>query len=749
MKKFMTTLVLLCILFVSCKMDYDIIKRDSNLVSISVDISAAKKTSYYVSESFDSTGIKVIAHYTDGTSKEVDIEQVTFDNFSSESPNPALPITVIYQELTTTFNVSIKENEIIKIQVIQTPRKLHYQKDESFDDTGILIMGEDRLQKRTILKPEDYTITNFGYSNVIGNGSMNQLTVSYKNNPDIKDFFYIFFDEWNVDDVRVKEPGKQFYIKGQQKIDLNKLKVEVKINNSNTFNTVRADEYSIEPGDITMLDETGPHNITVWVNDKSASFTINIVDAYVSGIEVDKEFYKNQAFYDGDEIYFWQSFRFWEKLTNTESQINSRGDQITEDYLLTSKSQLQCKYNDIKYDIDDKDSNLTLNGTGVQTLEFEFNFYDIKSDAEKTVTCPIEIYVGASQLESISAEWTKGDKNGYPLGVKPDNSNSEYGSWSIKGKLKNGNEIEIPPESCTFTYNEDPIKEYFENTTKCFDVEVNYSVPGKNEPKKYTTSATVNILEPKQTGIRIEPSDKYDENYCFRDQYEYNYSEYFDVYKTYDVEEAILEDENYSTFKDKLKENNPNFNAIYDKSSLPFGSIYPEPGIIYAQTGDFKDYYNVKFASKRPDNITVELGNVNLPKSESDIYTVDFIYSNDNYQLEANYITITPSINSDKDIEFTLNLKQQCFLDDELKINPISPDSELSCSAEELWVINNKIVPPYQIYRQYSIGENKLKVIVSNYKWKIDEDIIIFTEEETELKCTVHYNNYTQSGGSF
>ena len=495
MKKNMTTLVLLCIFLVSCKMDYDVIKRDSNIESISVDTSAAKKTSYVVTESFDSTGIKVIAHYTDGTSQEVDISLVAFENFSSESPNPALPVTVKYQDLTATFNVCIKENEIIKINVIQTPHKLHYHQNDSPDYNGLLVIGENILQERKLLTSEEYTITNFGFSNADVSG-MNLLTVSYNNNPDIKTFFSIFFDDWEVDKIEIVPPNKRHYIKGIQTIRLNDLTVTVKKANSSQFESIRPTEYSIEPGDITTLD-TGSHEIKVWVNDKSATFKIDIVDAYVSGMEVDKGSYSNCAFYDGDEKKFFSFFKFYEKLETTESQTNLRGDQITEEYLRNSKSSLKCKYNDEKINIENSDSQVKLTGTGIQTLEFEYTFHDIKNDKDVTVTCPIEIYVGASQLESISAKWMG---NGYPLGVKPDNSNSEYGSWTITGLFKNEDTKTISADYCHFEYSDGEIEKIKDSVLNGNEEECPVSVTYAD--KKCEVDVTV--VCPEVIGITVE-----------------------------------------------------------------------------------------------------------------------------------------------------------------------------------------------------------------------------------------------------
>lgn len=743
MKKFLNVLVILSLFLVSCKMDYDVLKRESNIESISVDTSAAKKSSYVVSESFDPTGLKVIAHYTDGTTQEVDLSQVTFENFSSEKANAALPITAKYLEFTTTFEVCIKENEIVKIEVIQTPHKLHYQQNDSPEYEGLLVVGVDKLQKRRVLKEDEYAVTNFGYSNANAAGN-NQLTISYNKNPEIKDFFIIFFDDWMINKVKVTEPSKKVYIKGQQK--LQDIEVKVKKNNEENYVSLTSMQYSIEPGDFTLLEARKDQVVTVWVNEQSDSFKVDIVDTYVSGIEVDKEFYKNTAFFDGEEITFFNTFIFFEKLEKTDDIENVRGDKITEQFLIDNNSELKCKYNGKETNIDKNDSKIKLTGTGIQTLEFLYTFYDIKTNKNITVSSFIEIFVGKSELSSISATW---NGNGYPLGVTPDNSNPDkYGVWTITGKLKNNNSITIPVESCKYEYTEDPIKKYFVDNKTEFTVKVTYTVPdSENSGNRKVYSCTfdkVSIKKPTQNGIRIEATDKYNKDKCFRDQFEYKFSDYFDVYKTYDVETSIIEDNDYLAFKNKLIVSSPSFTIIYDKSELTFGTNNKSDGIISVTSGDFMDYYNVSFASKRPQSIDVFIENDVI---EEDIKKVSFKYQlNDGgtkRDITNDYITITQEINNEnKEIQFSPNFKVKCFSDETFKINSIKPEDSLDCQfkGDKLKYKDGEIKTSYTLYRQYKIGSNTLKIKLDTNSYevgKIKENTITFTEKDTTLSCTV------------
>ena len=482
MKKFLNALIILSIFFVSCKMEYDVLKRDSNIESISVDTSAAKKNSYVVSESFDPTGLKVIAHYTDGTTQEVDLSQVTFENFCSEKANAALPVTAKYQEFTTTFEVCVKENEIERIEVVQKPKKLHYKTDgtEDFDSEGIIVIGYDNLNKERVLKDSEYTITEFGYSN----SATNYITVLYNENPEKKAIFPIYFDNWtSISDLKVEVfPKKTQYLLGKENFDNSGMTIKAKINGNDK--EIDNAKYSIQPQYLKSLPE-GEHEIGVYVNNSciQKKIIINIIDAYLSGIQV-KTKSSTKMFYEGDSVGIFDTFEIYEELTKNDNSIVS-GNKINQEFLIQKDYTDKLKFsynNDCGYEKSTSVINngngekITLSGTGFKTIYFYYSYTD-KDNKAQIAKKSITIFVGNSQLDSITAEWK--NNGGYPLGVTPDNSNPAYGTWNISLKFVNGTIKSVESGKCSFEYKAGEIEKIkdtvLNGTTKNCPVIVKYA----------------------------------------------------------------------------------------------------------------------------------------------------------------------------------------------------------------------------------------------------------------------------------
>lgn len=738
MKKFLNILVILSIFFVSCKMEYDVLKRDSNIESISVDTSAAKKSSYVVSESFDPTGIKVIAHNTDGTIQELDLSQVTFENFSSEEANEALPVTVKYQDFTATFNVCVKENEIVELRVVQKPKKLHYKKSEGYSQDnleldGLIVEGLDLLGKKTILDEKEYSVLNFSVNNAI-NG-INTLSIVYNKNQKAKSAsLLIFFDDLEVSSVTISQkPYKTTFLVGTEIPDYSGLSVVV-----NTDRSLYEDYYySIIPSDISNLT-VGKHEIEIWVNDQKASFEIEIVDEYLAGITIDED-YKNVLFYVGDKVELISRLKIYEKYVDKNGIETSRKEQITTSTYLNLKRDnkvLKYSYNKVcqfeqatEIMVDNEPQNVQLTKTGKNTIYFYYRFTDINNKV-MTVTYPLELIVGDSQLESITANWSG---NGYPLGVKPDNSHPEYGKWEITGKLKNADSITIPAESCTYMFTNDDYNNPSLLAGNSAEVLITYEPVAT---QKLTCKHNVSITSPIPKGIKIKPKNENQVN-LFRDK-SYNFSEYFNVYKTFE----------YISAEEKLHD--VELTAIYDKSGLEENNEKETNGFIYAIIDNFSDYYPVNFISKFNDKLSI---NFTQSTSYEDLNSItsgkDFKYNEfpDKLPFYINHV----NLKEEKEyLIFTGILKTKAVGDQDIETK--IKVSQLSCDKSKIKASELNDIKK-QIYREYKGANNnviKIKIKENYISYTYDEKLHIYTFWDTRIgknMYTLSIENEDESGG--
>ncbi|MEE0873512.1 MAG: bacterial Ig-like domain-containing protein [Ruminococcus sp.] len=150
--------------------DVEVKEKPVSLVSI-VIVNKPDKLEYYVDEEFDSTGLVVNAVYDNETEKEV--TDYTLSGF--ESTVGVKTITVNYNDLTTTFDVEVKEQpvKLLSINVIKQPDKTVYKLGEKFDTKGMMLLGV--YSNGTVKTIEDYSVSEL--TNDVGEQT---VTVSYE-----------------------------------------------------------------------------------------------------------------------------------------------------------------------------------------------------------------------------------------------------------------------------------------------------------------------------------------------------------------------------------------------------------------------------------------------------------------------------------------------------------------------------------------------------------------------------------------
>ena len=106
------------------------------LVSIAVKTNPTK-VSYYQGESLDSKGLTLTGTYNNGKTETI-ATGFTCSALDSSSAGTKT-ITVTYQGLTTTFNVTVVAVNLVSVAVKTMPNKVSYFTGESFDQTGLTL----------------------------------------------------------------------------------------------------------------------------------------------------------------------------------------------------------------------------------------------------------------------------------------------------------------------------------------------------------------------------------------------------------------------------------------------------------------------------------------------------------------------------------------------------------------------------------------------------------------------------------
>lgn len=111
--------------------------RKSSVTSISLS-AAPTKTNYFIGEPLDVTGGKVTVTRQTGPDEIIDLTANMVTGFDSETAGTKT-LTITYQEKTTTFDITVSEVTLTKIEWKAEPTKKSYSVGESLDVTGGVI----------------------------------------------------------------------------------------------------------------------------------------------------------------------------------------------------------------------------------------------------------------------------------------------------------------------------------------------------------------------------------------------------------------------------------------------------------------------------------------------------------------------------------------------------------------------------------------------------------------------------------
>jgi len=195
-------------------------KDETAIVPVSIVVnSLPDKTAYTVNESFSSTGLVIMAIYSDLSQQVVSKENPAGtgqNGYIITSPTMSTvgqkTVTVSYQGMVTTFNISVSQTvqpkTITKIELTTLPTKTVYQKNENLDLSGMVVKVVYSDGSKVVL-PYDATGVN-GYKcsspDMVTGGS---LTVTVSHTPQNSIIYsqifkiMVYGEEWDgaVDNV--------------------------------------------------------------------------------------------------------------------------------------------------------------------------------------------------------------------------------------------------------------------------------------------------------------------------------------------------------------------------------------------------------------------------------------------------------------------------------------------------------------------------------------------------------------------
>nr|MCR5764596.1 bacterial Ig-like domain-containing protein [Treponema sp.] len=475
--------IFLMIFLSSCDMNITEIERQHNLEYITVDTSDNVKLTYLIGENLKTTGIKVIGHYSDETEQEEDIRLVTFSELDNTKPSDSFPITVNYEGKEASYNVVILEAQVESIS-LQLPQKLFYQKNEQLDTTGLIVYGNYTNGETLTLEESQYVVDSVDLSEYGPHWVYVRLTSDLH----ICEAYKIEVQDYSITSIEVTTPPTRLIYMVGEELDLTGM-IVIAETDKGVKSTLNEGQYTFSPASIKNLEAADEIKITISVNEAKDDFSIKIVPGYVIGAVVTKQKTKEQI-QDSDIIYCegecfkLEEYDFYELLSN-----ETLGNPI-------EYSNLQCDIN-----------NKTFDKNGIHTVKIKYNFEDVATREQKEYIIEMKVCVVDSKLEKITAKWN--DNGGYPLGLLPDNSNPEkYGKWIITGHLKNGTDVEITPNSCTYDFSqglpevEKDKENIINNNGAYFDVEVKYKDIRLDEVFKSTCK--VKVIPPVLTKIEIK-----------------------------------------------------------------------------------------------------------------------------------------------------------------------------------------------------------------------------------------------------
>lgn len=231
---------------------FSVVVNAKELTAIKV-LKKPDKYTYIEGQSFDIIGIIVKAYYNNDTS-----EEITDFAYSGYTSTPGIKtITVTYNDVSTTFTVTVSEKSLSSIEVTTLPTKTDYLEGDELDSSGMVVTAYFNNGTSQIIT--DYTTR--GFSSTPGT---KEITVSY-NRKTAR--FTVTVRQKTLTSIAVtKLPNKLVYIEGDS---FNKDGMVV-MGYYNNGVALKITNYTIS----NDFSSAGEQKVTVSYGGKSSFFTV-------------------------------------------------------------------------------------------------------------------------------------------------------------------------------------------------------------------------------------------------------------------------------------------------------------------------------------------------------------------------------------------------------------------------------------------------------------------------------------------
>ena len=248
-----------------------------------------RKTEYWVGDTLDTTGLTLLASYCDDSTEEIS-EGFTVSGFNSEVAG-AQTLTVTYKGLSDSFTVTVKQPEVIGIEVFSPPVKTVYWTGEELDTAGLVLLATYQGGTTSQIT-EGFAVTGFD-STLAG---LKTVTISYG---DVYVEFTVTVNKLEVMSIEVvSPPEKREYWVGEE-LDTTGLMLEV------VFSDGRIQRIT-EGFTISGFNSAtaGQKTVSVYYQDNQdmfAVFSVTVKTPKVSAVKIKTLPYKTEYFV-GEEL---------------------------------------------------------------------------------------------------------------------------------------------------------------------------------------------------------------------------------------------------------------------------------------------------------------------------------------------------------------------------------------------------------------------------------------------------------------
>lgn len=300
----------------------------TDVVLESIEVKGNYKAEYEYGQPLDLTGMKLILHYSDNSSNEI---AVTLDMLSAVDMNESgrHTITVTYKDKTTTFNIRVAEEQIVKVDPVV---------EFSIEGGTQLVMGVDSAPTFTVTPDLTYTyhyesngdvmghdfaaLTNAGYYSLVVNVEGDK----YYNDLDVWVVFELVGNKLDPEIIFSIESGDHLFIgrDSEPTVIVNPSDLEYEIfYTKDEGATVLGQEFPTEPGiyaiNVKVKGNSEYNSLQVfrWFElEKSTATMIDAVFSKVDGgyifsgfvdsddnqVELDSSLY--EVYYEKDEQFY-------------------------------------------------------------------------------------------------------------------------------------------------------------------------------------------------------------------------------------------------------------------------------------------------------------------------------------------------------------------------------------------------------------------------------------------------------------